>query len=136
MVVIRVTLNVPHSFFSQHIPNWPMDSGNDSRFLGYSFNLVVRPSAPYCHCDGQRQFPVHICTAWLEHPETEALRDFYKAYEGDGRVVVEPIRAQEHSLLALAEKEFDLVEFFCHGHTKLPGALQAPPTRYAACATR
>jgi len=90
-------------------------------FLGYRYNLVVRPSTPHDGPMPKRQLPVRMGAAWLEHEETKKLRAFYKPYEDAKKLVIEPIRAEEHSLPALANETFDLVEFFCHGHTKLSG---------------
>src|SRR5262249_4559703 len=92
-----------------------------SGFLGYRFNLVVRPSMTYYGAVGKARLPIRMGAAWLEHEQTAALRNFFKPYEEAEKVAIEPIRAEEHSLPALAQNEYDLIEFFCHGHTKLPG---------------
>jgi hypothetical protein len=90
-------------------------------FLGYRYNLVVRPSmAPYGTA-GKTQLPIRMGAAWLEHEQTGALREFYQPYQEAKKLTIELIRAEEHSLPSLAQKEYDLIEFFCHGHTKLPG---------------
>lgn len=94
-------------------------------FLGYRYNLVVRPSTPYDGYVPKHQLPVRMGAAWLEHEETEPLRAFYKGYEDANKLKIEPVRVQDHKLPALAQNEYDLIEFFCHGHTKL-GTLFSP----------
>ena len=90
-------------------------------FLGYRYNLVVRPSMASFGATGNTQLPIRMGAAWLEHEQTGALRDFFRPFQEANKLTIEPIRAEEHSLPSLAQKEYDLIEFFCHGHTKLPG---------------
>jgi hypothetical protein len=90
-------------------------------FLGFKHNLVVRPAIPYDGFVPERRLPIRLGAAWLAHQETPLLQDSYKSYVDQKKLIIEPIKAQEHQLPALVEKEFDLVEFFCHGHTKLSG---------------
>jgi hypothetical protein len=94
-------------------------------FLGYKYNLVVRPSTHQDCAGPKRQLPIRMGAAWLEHEETAPLRAFYKPYEKAKKLVIEPILAKDHSLPDLVSKEYDLVEFFCHGHTKLEGVFSA-----------
>lgn len=94
-------------------------------FLGYRYNLVVRPSIPYEAASPKRKLPIRIGAAWLDHEESASLRKFYKPYEEAQKIVIERIRAEEHSLPVLAKEEFDIIEFFCHGHTKLSGIFTA-----------
>jgi hypothetical protein len=90
-------------------------------FLGYRYNLVVRPSTPLGGRPPRGQLPIRLGAAWLEHEETARLRESYEPLEKDGSLKIEPIKSEEHRLPALAKNQYDLVEFFCHGHTKLSG---------------
>ena len=94
-------------------------------FLGYRYNLVVRPSTPHDGAEPKLGPPIRIGAAWLEHEETALLRAFYKPYETEKKLVVDPIHVDDHKLPALALERFDLIEFFCHGHTKVPSGLTA-----------
>ena len=87
---------------------------------------MVRPSHP------QLESPVHgerRQFAWALHgwstKRQPLCAGFYQTHEATNQVIVEPIRAQDHALTTLATKEYDVVEFFCHGHTKLDDVFSA-----------
>jgi hypothetical protein len=99
------------------------DAPDLTGFLGYRYNLVVRPSTPHDGAEPKHDPPVRIGAAWLEHEETALLRAFYEPYEIEKKLVVHPIHVDDHKLPALALERFDLIEFFCHGQTKTPSGL-------------
>ena len=116
------SLYIPWGLLYDHQPPFDyFDTPQLQGFLGYRYNLVVRPSVPQDGFVPKKELPVRMGVAWLEHEETVPLRDFFRPYEEAHKLVIEPIQAEQHSLPSLAEKEFDLVEFFCHGYTKLGG---------------
>jgi cholesterol oxidase len=90
-------------------------------FWAYRFNLVVRPHSVNDTAQAAANSPVRMGAAWLNHPETEALRKALAPFEEQRRLSVKPLRVEKHSLAALASEPFELVEFFCHGHSKVPG---------------
>jgi hypothetical protein len=115
-------LSIPWGLLYDRQPPFDFfDAPDMDGFLGFKHNLVVRPSIPYDGFVPERRLPIRLGAAWLEHEETALLRASYRQYVDSGKLSIEPIKAQEHQLPALTEKEFDLVEFFCHGHTKLSG---------------
>lgn len=90
-------------------------------FWAYRFNLVVRPHSVNDTAQAAANSPVRMGAAWLNHPETEALRKALAPFEEQRRLSVKQLRVEKHSLAALASEPFELVEFFCHGHSKVPG---------------
>ncbi|HEY6252457.1 MAG TPA: CHAT domain-containing protein [Candidatus Angelobacter sp.] len=123
------TLNVPWGLlYDRKPPADFFDVPELSGFLGYRFNLIVRPSPSNIGRSQTARPPVRIGAAWLEHPETAPLRLFFEKYKASNQIAVEEICVEEHSLPALAKKQFDLIQFFCHGHTRLPGIFSSAET--------
>ena len=98
-------------------------------FLGYRYNLTIRPSMVSYGVAAKSELPIRMGAAWLEHEQTGALREFFQPYEEAKKLTIEPIRAEGHTLPSLAKNEYDLIEFFCHGHTKLPGLFTSEETK-------
>jgi hypothetical protein len=93
------------------------ESPDRTGFWGYKYNLVVRPWITPIGGDGAERLPVRMGAAWLDHAETEALRKTLAAYGNS--LAVRDVRVADYTIPAMATEEFDLVEFFCHGHTRL-----------------
>jgi hypothetical protein len=89
-------------------------------FWGYRFNLVVRPDMAYATA-APGKVPVRMGVAWYEHPETALLNQALKPIVDMEKLSIKRISVQDHSLPALSDVPFDLVEFFCHGHSNIPG---------------
>jgi hypothetical protein len=87
-------------------------------FLGYRYNVVVRPSIP-SKTTPPSDGPARIATAWLTRPETGALKDMLDTAQTAGRISYTPVKAIEGYLPSLSD-EFDLIHFYCHGHTRFP----------------
>ena len=98
-------------------------------FWGYRFNLSVRPPVAWAGAAATGAKPIRMGAAWLKHVETEELRKAYAVFEQAGSLAVEPVVAESNSLPALAQKPYGLIEFFCHGHTKLPSDFSQDQTR-------
>jgi CHAT domain-containing protein len=90
-------------------------------FWGYRFNVVVRPHSVQDTIPTDVGSPVRMGCAWLDHPETNALGKALEPFQKQQKLSIEQLRVKKHSLDILASRPFDLLEFFCHGHTKVPG---------------
>jgi cholesterol oxidase len=90
-------------------------------FWGYRFNIVVRPHSADDTALAAVNSPVRMGAAWLDHLETEELRKTLEPFERQKKLTIKPLRVKNHSLDILASEPFDLLEFFCHGHSKVPG---------------
>jgi len=53
------------------------------------------------------------------HSEADGLRQDLSPLQSSGRLSLTPIQVERHTIPALATGQFDLIEFFRHGHTKL-----------------
>jgi hypothetical protein len=115
--------------YTQEPPYNALDLAALRGFLGYRCNVVVRPTV-----SDQRPArltphrPVRIGTAWLTHPETQRLAAFFETLEEEGTIVRHPIAADQHKLPSLRTGQFDLIEFFCHGHTRLEDVFNTAET--------
>lgn len=90
-------------------------------FWGVRFNLVVRPSISSERAPVTKSTSLRIGAAWHNHVETEKLRKNLKELVDNGSIVIKPLRAQNQTIPGLASNEFDLIHFYCHGHSSLPG---------------
>jgi len=118
------TLTVPWGLLYDQKPPFAFFTSPDpSAFWGYRYNLAVRP----WYTRGQRTVssvkPKRVGAAWLKHAESVALEQALKPLVESGELLLDPIRVKDYSIPALADKQFDIIEFFCHGHTKLDGVL-------------
>jgi hypothetical protein len=89
-------------------------------FWGVRFNLSVRPSGARAPGRVRSRAPARMGAAWHNHAETQELEKELKPFEQEGQLVIERVRAEDEMVPALVEKDFDLVQFFCHGYTNLP----------------
>lgn len=105
--------------YDRAVPLNHFDAPELQGFLGYRYNLVVRPSILPRGLKPRRQLPIRIGAAWLGHKETDLLEDHYRPYETSGKLQIEAVKVENNALPALVSKDFDIVEFFCHGHTML-----------------
>ena len=90
-------------------------------FWGVRFNLGVRPAISNRNAHMAEAIPLRVGAAWYSHVETEKLKDDLKELVADGSIALEPLRARNMMIPGLSSGEFDLIHFFCHGHTSLPG---------------
>lgn len=87
-------------------------------FLGYKYNVVVRPSIP-SKTRSELHDPVRMAAAWLSRPETHELKSKLDTAQAADQIRYVPVKAQDGNLPALNE-DFDLIHFYCHGHTRFP----------------
>jgi hypothetical protein len=112
-------LYIPWGFVYESRPPLAFsESAHCSSFWGYRYDLVVRPSVTPVVSGDPVRLPVRLGAAWLEHSETEKLRTEFATYP-PGLLELQEIRVMDYSIPSLAEHEFELIEFFCHGHTQL-----------------
>ena len=95
-------------------------SANLNGFLGYRYNVVVRPATTPVNPVLPRQRPIRMGAAWLTRTETAQLEENLRSARAAGALQVDRIVAQDGSLPALKSEEFDLLHFYCHGHTRYP----------------
>lgn len=88
-------------------------------FLGYKYNVVVRPSIPLGPTEVESGKPVRMATAWLSRPETEELKKKLDEAKSENRLEYRQLKADEGRIPGL-EEQFDLIHFYCHGHTRFP----------------
>jgi hypothetical protein len=113
-------LIVPWGLLYDRLPPYGFATGPErSAFWGYRYNVVIRPWFTRGRAGVSTPKPLRMGAAWLKHAESDALKEDLKPFQEAGTVLLEPIRVEDYSIPALANGEFDLVEFFCHGHTKL-----------------
>ena len=113
-------LIVPWGLLYDRMPPYGFaTSPEPSAFWGYRYNVVVRPWFTRGRAGASTPEPLRMGAAWLKHAESDALKEDLKPFQEAGTLLLEPIRVEDYSIPALANSEFDLVEFFCHGHTKL-----------------
>jgi hypothetical protein len=97
--------------------DFPYQVSHDS-FLGYKYNVVVRPSMPLKPRVELHQ-PVRMAAAWLSRPETEELKSKLETAQAANQIRYVPVKAENGYLPAL-NGDFDLIHFYCHGHTRFP----------------
>jgi hypothetical protein len=90
-------------------------------FWGVRFNLVVRPWFTTERAPVAVHAPLRIGAAWYRHIETEKLRENLKELEDNKSITIKPLCAQNEAVPGLVSEEFDLIHFYCHGHSSLPG---------------
>jgi hypothetical protein len=90
-------------------------------FWGVRYNLIVRPPTRHARGPAEPHSPVRVGAAWYSHVETEELEKGFKRLEEAGAVTLRRLRMKDQAIPDLAAEEFDLVYFYCHGHTSLPG---------------
>jgi hypothetical protein len=96
-------------------------------FLGLRYDVAVRPSVAPAPPPPMRD-ETRVGAAWLSRQDTnEVEKEIRKQFPPTG-VVLERIRAQDSSLPALETQTFDLIHFYCHGHTRFPNEFQ--PTEF------
>jgi CHAT domain-containing protein len=105
--------------FRQFPHNVNLDS-----FLGYRYNLVVRPSIALVAANGEPHKPVRMAAAWLSRPETKQLESTLETARQSNQITYQRVRASNYELPDLTSGEFDLIHFYCHGHTRFPDAFQ------------
>lgn len=99
------------------------DRPEPAGFWGYRFNLVVRPWTreriePYV---GSSR--VQVGMGFLSNVvEAQELERFYQGFEQKGQVVQRQLLAVDDDIKDLGTQPFDLIHFYCHGHTSLPNA--------------
>jgi len=94
-------------------------------FWGQRFNLSIRPAYAPRNAKPEVTRPVQMGAVWLSHEETSLLRTELERFK---EVNITPIRATDNSVPDLAVQKFDLIEFFCHGHTKSPDVFSQEQT--------
>jgi CHAT domain len=104
-------------YLDSNFRDYPYLVSRDS-FLGYKYNVVVRPSIGWKASAEFRQ-PVRVGTAWLSRAETKTLKDKLDAAQTAMQIQYEPVKAKDGNLPQLNE-DFDLIHFYCHGHTRFP----------------
>ena len=67
--------------------------------------------------------PSEPCALGWRTAVSDGLRQDLSPLQSSGRLSLTPIQVDRHTISALATGQFDLIEFFHHGHTKLDGVL-------------
>jgi hypothetical protein len=88
-------------------------------FFGYKYNVVVRPSLPLGPAKVEVGKPVRMAAAWLSRRETEGLKTKLDEAQAQDQIDYRRLKADEGKIPGLAD-EFDLIHFYCHGHTRFP----------------
>jgi hypothetical protein len=110
-------------------PQFFLDAPDLNGFWGYRLNVVVRPDVDFPRLRSSPKLPLRLGAAWHEHAETGRLRDSLAPFIEAGRLAVVPVHVQHGSFPALASSEFDVLQFFCHGHTNVPGLFSSEESK-------
>ncbi|MBV8368726.1 MAG: CHAT domain-containing protein [Candidatus Eremiobacteraeota bacterium] len=96
-------------------------------FWGYRFNLTVRPHVARSG-SASAMLPVRMGSAWLIHTETKRLAEALQPMVDANQLRIEPMQVVDHALPDLATGNYDLIQFYCHGYTKIPNLFSPEET--------